>query len=126
MNQDQDGPILRRESFEHPFQDLHRLSFLYLIAELVVRLSSQHLINPAMMLIGQGADGDFVPFLCSPEIVTGSNGNTRKPMIEGDRLRKMRQAEVRSDEDIVDNFFDLIGRYPSAYDADDMGLIPAD
>ena len=70
--------------------------------------------------------GDFVPFLCSPEIVTGWDGNTRKPMIEGDRFRKIRQTEGRSDEDVVDYSVDLISGYPSAYDADDMGLIPTD
>src|SRR5678815_4524650 len=79
-----------------------------------------------MVVIGQGADRHFSALSRSPEVVTGSDGNASQPMVEGHRLRELRQTDIRSDEHIVDDFLDLISRHPSTDDADHVALISAD
>src|SRR6188768_1903609 len=78
------------------------------------------------MILAQGADRYVLTSARSPKIVAGAHGDASQPMFKGHRVRKLRQIDVRFDEDFMDEFPYPISRHTPADDAADVTLIPVD
>jgi hypothetical protein len=78
------------------------------------------------MFSRQGADRERLPFLRPPEVVAGADGNPCEPMLKCDRVGKLRQPDVGSDEYIMGDFVDTIRGDSSTDDSSDVLLVSAD